>query len=51
MRALWDGELMVDGQGMTFMRNFLRKNNFAALIEIGDDAPCIFFEIWFLPPP
>ena len=38
-------ELLV--QGMTFMRKFLQKNNYQALHSIGDDAPSIFFEIWY----
>jgi hypothetical protein len=33
--------------GMTFMRKFLQKNNYSALHSIGDDAPSIFFEIWY----
>jgi len=34
-------------EGMTFMRKFLQKDNYAALFAIGDDAPSIFFEIWY----
>jgi len=34
-------------KGMTFMWKYLRKNKFAALYAIGDDAPSIFFEIWY----
>ena len=29
------------------MRKFLRRNKYKALYEIGDDAPSIFFEIWY----
>ena len=34
-------------RGMNFMRKFLRKGKYKALYEIGDDAPAIFFEIWY----
>ena len=34
-------------KGMRWMRNFLRKQKYKALYEIGDDAPSIFFEIWY----
>ena len=34
-------------KGMIFMHRFFKKNNFAALHEIGDDAPSIFFECWY----
>jgi hypothetical protein len=34
-------------QGMTYMHKFLSKNKYKPLYEIGDDAPSIFFEIWY----
>ena len=34
-------------KGMRFMRRFLRRQKYKALYEIGDDAPSIFFEIWY----
>jgi len=34
-------------KGMKFMKKFLRRNKYAALYDIGDDAPSIFFEIWY----
>ncbi|KAJ1476579.1 hypothetical protein T484DRAFT_1824498 [Baffinella frigidus] len=34
-------------RGMTFLWKFLKRNKFAALYSIGDDAPSIFFEIWY----
>ena len=34
-------------KGMRFMRKFLRRDKYKALYEIGDDAPSIFFEIWY----
>lgn len=34
-------------KGMRFMRKFLRRKKYKALYEIGDDAPSIFFEIWY----
>ena len=34
-------------KGMIFMHKFFKKNNFAALHEVGDDAPSIFFECWY----
>jgi len=33
--------------GMTYMRKFLQNDNYKALFAIGDDAPSIFFEIWY----
>lgn len=36
-------------KGMVFMHKFFKKNNFAALHEVGDDAPSIFFECWCGP--
>merc|ERR550534_79564 len=32
---------------MRWMHKFLTKNTCQALIEIGDDAACLFFEIWY----
>ena len=32
---------------MKYMAKFLKRDNFKALYEIGDDAPSIFFEIWY----
>jgi len=34
-------------RGMTYMHKFLRRNKHEALYKIGDDAPSIFFEIWY----
>ena len=34
-------------KGMIFMHKFFKKNDYAALHEIGDDAPSIFFECWY----
>lgn len=34
-------------KGMKYMAKFLKRDNFKALYEIGDDAPSIFFEIWY----
>ena len=34
-------------KGMKWMKKFLRRNKYAALYDIGDDAPSIFFEIWY----
>ena len=34
-------------KGMTYMHKFLKRNKYAALYKIGDDAPSIFFEIWY----
>merc|ERR1712166_1603216 len=34
-------------KGMKFMTEFLRKDKYAALYKVGDDAACIFFEIWY----
>jgi len=34
-------------KGMTWMYNFLKKNNFKRLYELGDDMPSIFFECWY----
>jgi hypothetical protein len=34
-------------KGMKYMKKFLLKDNCKALYEIGDDAPSIFFEIWY----
>jgi hypothetical protein len=34
-------------KGMKYMKKYLLKNNCAALFDIGDDAPSIFFEIWY----
>ena len=34
-------------KGMKWMKKFLRRNKYKALYEIGDDAPSIFFEIWY----
>ena len=34
-------------KGMNYLYKFFKKNNFAALHEIGDDAPSIFFECWY----
>ena len=34
-------------KGMNYLHRFFKKNNFAALHEIGDDAPSIFFECWY----
>lgn len=34
-------------KGMKYMKEFLRKNKYAALYKVGDDAACIFFEIWY----
>jgi len=34
-------------KGMIFMHTFFKKNDYAALHEIGDDAPSIFFECWY----
>ena len=34
-------------KGRTWIYKYLAKDNFAALYEIGDDAPNIFFEIWY----
>jgi hypothetical protein len=35
------------GKGMAYLYKFFRKKNYAALYEVGDDAPSIFFEIWY----
>lgn len=32
---------------MKYMKKFLLKDNCKALYDIGDDAPSIFFEIWY----
>ena len=32
-------------KGIKYMYRFLKKNNYKALYEIGDDAPSIFFEV------
>jgi hypothetical protein len=32
---------------MNYMKKFLLKDNCKALYDIGDDAPSIFFEIWY----
>eukprot|EP00947_MAST-08B_sp_MAST-8B-sp1_P000735 g735.t1 len=32
---------------MKYMHKFLRRSNYAPLYDIGDDAPAIFFEIWY----
>jgi len=34
-------------KGMSWMRKYLRKNNYAALLDVGDDAAQIFFEMWY----
>ncbi|CAJ1367506.1 unnamed protein product [Effrenium voratum] len=34
-------------KGMRWMHKFLTADRNMALIEIGDDAACIFFEIWY----
>ena len=34
-------------KAMTWMEKFLRANKYKALHAIGDDAPNIFFEIWY----
>eukprot|EP00747_Dinoflagellata_sp_TGD_P208509 gnl/TRDRNA2_/TRDRNA2_81989_c0_seq1.p1 gnl/TRDRNA2_/TRDRNA2_81989_c0~~gnl/TRDRNA2_/TRDRNA2_81989_c0_seq1.p1 ORF type:complete len:572 (+),score=106.86 gnl/TRDRNA2_/TRDRNA2_81989_c0_seq1:105-1820(+) len=34
-------------KGMNWMHKFLTANKHEALIEVGDDAACIFFEIWY----
>ncbi|KAK3238501.1 hypothetical protein CYMTET_51491 [Cymbomonas tetramitiformis] len=34
-------------KGMSWMRKFLQKDKYAALHDIGDDAPSIFFEVWY----
>jgi hypothetical protein len=34
-------------KGMKYMKKFLLKDNCKALYDIGDDAPSIFFEIWY----
>lgn len=34
-------------KGMNFIFRYLCKNDFQPLYEIGDDAPNIFFEIWY----
>lgn len=34
-------------KGMKWMSTLLTKNNFKLLYDIGDDAPNIFFEIWY----
>lgn len=34
-------------KGMRWMHKFLTADRHLALIEIGDDAACIFFEIWY----
>ena len=34
-------------KGLRKMYKFFKKDNYAALHEIGDDAPSIFFECWY----
>ena len=34
-------------KGIKFMQHFFRKNQYKALYAIGDDAPSIFFEMWY----
>jgi hypothetical protein len=34
-------------KGMQWMRRFLTVNSMEAMIDIGDDAACLFFEIWY----
>jgi hypothetical protein len=34
-------------KGLHWMHRFLTKNHCEALVGIGDDAACIFFEIWY----
>eukprot|EP00931_Biecheleriopsis_adriatica_P058357 TRINITY_DN34714_c0_g1_i1.p1 TRINITY_DN34714_c0_g1~~TRINITY_DN34714_c0_g1_i1.p1 ORF type:complete len:551 (+),score=130.42 TRINITY_DN34714_c0_g1_i1:95-1747(+) len=34
-------------KGMRWMQKFLTADRCAALVDIGDDAACIFFEIWY----
>lgn len=34
-------------KGLRWLRDFLRKDHYKALFEIGDDAPSVFFEIWY----
>merc|ERR1712232_1402484 len=34
-------------KSMRFMHRFLLEDNCAALHSIGDDAACVFFEIWY----
>jgi hypothetical protein len=34
-------------KGIKFMQKFFRKNKYEALHAIGDDAPSIFFEMWY----
>ena len=34
-------------KGIKFMQNFFRKSKYKALYAIGDDAPSIFFEMWY----
>ena len=34
-------------KGMTWMYNFLKKDNYKRLYELGDDMPSIFFECWY----
>eukprot|EP00944_MAST-04C_sp_MAST-4C-sp1_P004730 g4730.t1 len=34
-------------KGIKFMQKFFRKNKYQALHAIGDDAPSIFFEMWY----
>lgn len=34
-------------KGMTWLNKFLNAKNNAALYAIGDDAPSVFFEIWY----
>ena len=34
-------------KGLRWLRDFLRKDKYKALYEIGDDAPSVFFEIWY----
>ena len=34
-------------KGIKYMHKFLRKKKYKNLLEIGDDAPSIFFEMWY----
>ena len=47
MKDLRDRRNAAALRGMRWMRKFLSSERHRALIEIGDDGACIFFEIWY----
>jgi hypothetical protein len=47
LRELRKQRLKAVMKAMTWMEKFLRKDKYQALKAIGDDAPNIFFEIWY----